>query len=130
MDYTNKRRYKIMKIKTVKITATSLATVGGTVVTEIGAGQVSAKPEELRQTPASKIVSLNIPIVSLNIPGTVFGPGGKITYMAEGGNTQRFYEYSAHVLAYNSIIKVDNTGAAGNCGGVNCYTRRMYFKDA
>jgi hypothetical protein len=74
MDYTNKRRYKIMKIKTVKITATNLATVGGTVVTEIGAGQVSAKPEELRQTPASKIVSLNIPIVSLNIPGTVFGP--------------------------------------------------------
>ena len=46
MDYVNKRRYKI-KVKTVKITSTNLTTVGGIVVTELDADQVSAKPDDL-----------------------------------------------------------------------------------
>jgi hypothetical protein len=60
----------------------------------------------------------------------MFGPGGEISYTDENGETQRFYNYNVHILAYNSIIKVDDSVAANNCGGVNCYTRRMYFKDA
>ena len=40
--------------------------MGGTVAEELDSGQVSVKPDELCQTPASKIVSMNI-------PETVFG---------------------------------------------------------
>ncbi len=65
----------------------------------------------------------------MTIPGTVFGPGGKITYSSEDGESARFYDYNIHLLAYNSIIKVDTGTHRGNCGGVNCYTRLMYFKD-
>jgi len=39
------------------IRATNLATAGGIDAIEIGAGQVSEKHDELRQTPASKITS-------------------------------------------------------------------------
>jgi hypothetical protein len=54
----------------------------------------------------------------------------KIAYVDEGGELVKFYNYSVHILAYNSIIKLDSGVAANNCGGLNCYTRRMYFKDA
>ena len=71
---------QIFVVKSAKgdIPSDGTATVGGIVATEAGAGQVSAKPDELRQTPVSRIVGINI-------PGTVFGPGGKIAYVDEGG---------------------------------------------
>jgi hypothetical protein len=47
-----------------------LVTVDGIVPTKSGDGQVSVKTDDLRQTTVSRIVGLNI-------PGTVFGPGGK-----------------------------------------------------
>jgi hypothetical protein len=78
MDYINKRRYKIIRQKTVMIRGTNLATAGGIVGTETGTGQVSTKSDELHQTPGSKIVGVNI-------LGTVFGPGEKITYVDEDG---------------------------------------------
>jgi len=98
-------------------------TVGAVPILETLSGQVIATPDQLRITPSSKIVSMNI-------PGTAFGPGGKIQYFQENGGEAKFFEYSVHILAYNSIIKVDTGGGSGGCGGVNCYTRRMYFKDA
>ncbi len=124
MDFVNKKRYKILKTKTVMIKQQGFGTVGvDPVLTEALTGQVSATPNELRMTPASKIVSMNI-------PGTAFGPGGKICYFQENDGEAKFFEYTVHILAYNSIIKADTGGASGGCGGVNCYTRRMYFKDA
>ena len=123
MDYVNKRKFKIIKMKTVTITQRGFGTVGAVPLTEALSGQVLATPDDLRMTPASKIVSLNI-------PGSAFGRGGKITYNPEGGYFTAFQEYTVHILAYNSIIKTDVGVAATNCGGVNCYTRRMYFKDA
>ena len=73
-------------------------------------------------TPVSKIVSLNL-------PGSRFGRNGKVTYSPEGSNVTAFYDYSVHILDYNSIIKAETGAVSGNYGGVNCYTHRMYFKD-
>ena len=47
-------------------------------------------------------------------PRDSFRTGGQITYVSEAGNTQRFYEYSVHILTYNSIIKVDVAGTSGH----------------
>ena len=110
-------------MKTVTIRQQGFGTVGAVPILEALSGQVSAVPVDLRMTPQSKIVSMNL-------PGSAFGRNGKITYQSEGATGVSFYYYTVHIMAYNSIIKADVGAASGNCGGVNCYTRRMYFKDA
>jgi len=85
----------------VTIRSTNLATNGGTVATEVGSGRVSGESDELRQTQDSKIITMKL-------PGAVFGWKLEITYMTEDGPTSKFYEYSVHGLTYNSIIKTDN----------------------
>ena len=57
------------------------------------------------------------------IPGTNFGPKGKITYIGEGDDKAKFCEYFVHVLSYVNSIKSDNPNlpAAYAGGRVNCY---------
>ena len=43
----------------------------------------------------------------------------------EGGAHAKFFEYSVHILAYNSIIEVD--AASGNCGGDKCLYPQNVF---
>ena len=107
MDYVNKRRYKIIKQKMVTILQQGFGTVGAVPLLEAFSGQVSAIPADLRITPASKIVSLNL-------RGTSFGRAGKVTYTPEGSNVSVFYDYSVHILAYNSIIKADVGTVSGS----------------
>jgi hypothetical protein len=97
LDYVNKKRYKILKMKTVMVKQQGFGTVGAVAILEALSGQVSATPDQLRITPASKIVSMNI-------PGTAFGPGGKIQYIQENGGEAKFFEYSVHILAYTMIV--------------------------
>jgi hypothetical protein len=48
----------------------------------------------------------------------------------ERWRSQILWTFSAYLSLYNSIIKTDTGPASDSCGGLNCYTRRMYFKDA
>jgi hypothetical protein len=52
------------------------ATVGGVIALEALSGQVEAGPDQLRLNTTTKIVSMNL-------AGAVFGPGGKIQYFGE-----------------------------------------------
>jgi hypothetical protein len=58
----------------------------------------------------------------------MFGPGGKIEYWQENGGEATIFEYTVHILTYNSIIEAETGATSGAGGGLNCYTR-MYFKD-
>jgi hypothetical protein len=118
MDYVKTRRYKIIKTKPVMICATNLATDVGTAR---GPGQVSAKPEELRQTPASKIVSMRI-------PGSAFGPGWKVVVLLKAEPMPS--SLSIVFISRRIIVLSRSTRRQATAGGINAYTRRMYFKDA
>ena len=120
MDYVKTRRYKIIKTKTVMIRATNLATVRWHSPPR-GPGQVSAKPEELRQTPASKIVSMRI-------PGSAFGPGWKVVVLLKAEPTPS--SLSIVFISRRIIVLSRSTRRQATAGGINAYTRRMYFKDA
>ncbi len=59
------------------------------------------------------------------------GPAGRKAPIREQEfRIGKFFEYTVHILAYNSIIKADSAAAAGAYGGLNCCTRRHYFKHA
>ena len=109
MDYVDYTRFKIIKVKTVKITATDLTTNGGWVLLEVGSGQLSAKPDELRQTQASKIVAMNI-------PGAVFGPGGQTLHMSQAEtpkNSMNIQFMFWRIIASSRIAKVSPPALAG-----------------
>ena len=53
-----------------------------------------------------------------------------LQYAGENSVNAKVFEYTVHILAYNSIIKADTGAGSGACGAVNCYTRGHHFKDA
>ncbi len=123
MDYINYRRYKIVKQRTITIKRTQqFGSVGRVYVSESLSGQVDTDSTELRSGQIKKFVNMCI-------PGTNFGPNGKITYIGEGDDKAKFYEYSVHVLSYVNPIKTDNpTIPVTYAGGrVNCYVRLFFF---
>jgi hypothetical protein len=102
MDPVNKRRYKIIKQKTVMIKCNvGFGSAGTTYITEALSGQVDAAEKELRTGPIIKFVNMRI-------PGSAFGPNGKIAYIRENGDKAKLYEYSVHILSSVNVIKTDN----------------------
>lgn len=85
-------------------------------------GQVEAGPDQLRINPTTKIVSMNL-------AGAVFGPGGKIQYFGENEAKEKFFEYTVHILTYCSMIKDESGPVSFYDGWLNTYTRQHYFKD-
>ena len=72
MDPVNKRRYKIIKQKTVMIKRNvGVGSAGTTYITEALSGQVDAAEKELRTGPIIKFVTMRI-------PGTAFGSNGRL----------------------------------------------------
>ena len=65
-----------MKTKTAKLTSQGFATNGGVFIGESLSGQVNAQPDVLSLPPPSRIVSMKL-------PGAVFGRGGKIQYAGQ-----------------------------------------------
>ena len=53
--------------------------------------------------------------------GMALGPAGRKAPIREQEfRIGKFFEYTVHILAYNSIIKADSAAAAGAYGGLNC----------
>ena len=125
MDYVNRKRFTIIKTKSVTLKLTHGL---GRVVTihtfETGADQVDAANASARSGPIMKIVRMSV-------PGTTFGESGNIIYdPALNSPHAKFFEYSVHILTYVNSIKTDaNVAVALGGGRLNCYVRRHYFTD-
>ena len=121
MDYVDKKKFTILASKYGTITQRGLGTVGGVYSGETGSGQVDAQAGNLRLAPTEKIVSLNL-------PGKLFGRNGSLQYQ-QGAQSTKHFQYSVHVLSYVNGLKMDTGPASYNGLRLNCYTRRMYFTD-
>lgn len=121
MDYVDKKRFTILAQKSGSIIQRGFGTVGGIFANETGSGQVDAQQANLRIAPTEKIVSINL-------PGKLFGRAGNVTYL-QSSDTPKFFSYTVHILGYSNGSKVDIGSASGNGLRLNCYTRRMYFTD-
>jgi hypothetical protein len=126
VDYVNRKRYTIVKTKSVHLKRThGFGTVGIIHAFEAGAGQVDANTVSNRSGRIMKIIHMRV-------PGTTFGRNGNILY-GPGLNSPsaKFFEYSVHILTCVNSIKTDaSIGAALGGGRLNCYFRRHYFIDA
>ena len=102
---------KIIKKRIVVLCRTTGNATAGTVYAlEALSGQVDALSAEQRSGPVTKYINMRV-------PGTTFGPNGKITYVASGGDTTKFYEHSLHVMSYVNCIKAGNSPRLIAAGG-------------
>ena len=125
MDNVNRKRFTIMKTKSVTLTRThGLDSVGVIHTFETSTDQVDTVNTPSRSGPIMKIVRMSI-------PGTTFGKNGNVIY-GPGLNSPHFnfFEYSVHILSYVNSIKTDaSIGVTLGGGRMNSYVRRHYFTE-
>jgi len=116
LDRINKERYTILYEKWGKIKAPN---TGAITVQSTGSG--------LFDGDADRTFSRATKLVKINLPGSLFGKDGLITY--ENGSSQvKFYDYSVCIWAYSNYTT--SSALAYNVLAVNDYVKEMWYKDA